>query len=97
MANDAFLAGFQARSDKQTADKKAKAGAAKTSSDATGQSGTASSTFRDKLAKLFPSKRKGGPVRKTGLFLLHSGEFVVPAKPARRKVSSGKRHSAIVP
>jgi hypothetical protein len=32
-----------------------------------------------------PSKKKGGPIRKTGLYRLHAGEYVVPAKGRSRK------------
>ena len=35
------------------------------------------------------SKKKGGPIRKTGLYHLHAGEFVIPAKHS----SSSKRAS----
>jgi hypothetical protein len=43
------------------------------------------------LAGQVPSYRKGGRVRKTGLALVHKGEFVVPAKSASRKASTHKR------
>jgi hypothetical protein len=44
--------------------------------------------------KLF---KKGGPVKKTGLALLHKGEYVVPAKHGHRKKSSGKQRTTIKP
>lgn len=38
-----------------------------------------------------PSYRKGGSVRKTGLARVHKGEFVVPAKKARKAKRMLKR------
>jgi hypothetical protein len=39
------------------------------------------------LSKDTPVFKKGGRVRKTGLALVHKGEYVVPAKAGRRKPS----------
>jgi hypothetical protein len=36
------------------------------------------------------SKKKGGPIRKTGLYLLHRNEYVVPAKHRSTKKASHK-------
>lgn len=37
----------------------------------------------DVAAGVFPSYKKGGKVRKTGLALLHKGEKVIPRKKVR--------------
>jgi hypothetical protein len=47
-------------------------------------------TFQEASPKV-ASYKKGGRVKKTGLALVHRGEFVIPAKRSRHKKASGKR------
>ena len=49
-----------------------------------------SSAASAQAAKPIASMAKGGPVKKTGLYKLHSGEFVVKASMAR-KLGMGKK------
>lgn len=39
-----------------------------------------------------PKMKKGGPIRKTGVYMLHKGEYVVPAS-GRSKARSSKKVS----
>jgi len=43
------------------------------------------------LGKFLGSRKKGGPVKKTGIYLLHKNEYVVPAKSRSAKKASHKR------
>ena len=48
------------------------------------------------LGAAFPYFKKGGPVKKTGLAVVHSGEYVLPkgVKPTKaQKAAVAKKHS----
>jgi hypothetical protein len=88
-SSDAFQAGFKAASNKKKAGNvKSAAGGGGAKAGGGGKGGGGGGGLISKIGSLFGgSKKKGGPVRKTGLYLVHKNEYVVPAKRSGRKTS----------
>jgi hypothetical protein len=111
-ATSGFQSGFQMGQQKKQAnqDKKQTAKATSTLQKAKNPDRTKASTASPDLGNAatiptepmqtmpnLPSYKHGGRVKKTGLALLHRGEFVVPSKQGRRKASGGKQRTYTKP